>query len=106
MSACDIAVIPSRQESLGIAALEFMRMEVPIVSSGVDGLGEYMVDGDNALLMADNTPEEVCLCVEGLMGDEQLRMKLIEGGKRTAERYSVEKCVGAVEEVYREVLNS
>lgn len=106
MSACDVAVIPSRQESFGIAALEFMRMEVPIVSSGVDGLGEYLIDGENSILSKDNTPEQVCRSVEKLMEDEHLRCKLIEGGKRTAERYSVEKCVRAVEEVYREVLNS
>lgn len=106
MAGFDVGVIPSRQESFGIVGLEFMRMGVPVVSSGVGGMGEYMVDGENALLMADNTPEGVCRSVEGLIENEELRAKLIEGGKRTSERYGVEKCVRAVEDVYREVLNS
>jgi teichuronic acid biosynthesis glycosyltransferase TuaC len=105
MAGFDVGVMPSRQEPFGIVGLEFMRMGVPVVSSGMGGMGEYMVDGDNALLLKENTPKEVCRSVEKLMQDEQLRMKLIEGGKRTAERYSVERCVRSVEEVYKEVLN-
>ena len=45
LAACDVVVMPSRREGLGVAALEAMAAGRPVVASAVGGLGEAVVDG-------------------------------------------------------------
>ena len=48
--AADIFVQPSHFEALGNTAIEAMASGLPVVASGVGGLGDFFVDGENALL--------------------------------------------------------
>ncbi len=105
MAAFDIGVVPSRYESFGIVCLELMRMKVPVISSGVGGMAEYITDKETGLLLKENTPEEICRCVERLANDEQLRQRLIENGSRLAQQFSVDRYVKAYQQLYQEVLD-
>ncbi|MCP4709279.1 MAG: glycosyltransferase family 4 protein, partial [Planctomycetes bacterium] len=57
MQGFDIGVVPSRQEALGIAALELMRMKVPLVCSGVEGLAEIVTHEKTGLIPQENNPQ-------------------------------------------------
>jgi glycosyltransferase involved in cell wall biosynthesis len=104
MKCFDVGVVPSRRESFGLAAIEMMAMNVPVVSSGVSGLSEFMVDGDNAVIVRDNKPAEYCQAIERLRGDNELRDKLIANAHRTAEKYSVKAMSDEVAGLYKQIL--
>jgi glycosyltransferase involved in cell wall biosynthesis len=104
MSGFDIGVIPSRQEAFGIVGLEMMQMEVPVVTSGVGGLGEYFTHEKNALVISPNDADQLCKAIECLAEDSSLREKLIECGRATVKRYGVGDFVNSIEAVYKGVL--
>ena len=50
LSAADVFLLPSSQESFGLAALEAMACEVPVVASRIGGLPEVVEDGVTGFL--------------------------------------------------------
>lgn len=103
INAFDIAVVPSRQEPFGIVALEFMSMRIPLVSSNVDGLAEFITDGETALVPSANMPEEICRCIERLSTNKRLRSSLAEAGYRFCSKFGIEQYVGTFRKIYSEV---
>src|SRR2546430_11601735 len=47
LCASDVLLLPSEQESFGLAALEAMAVAVPVIASPVGGLPEVVDDGEN-----------------------------------------------------------
>ncbi len=47
LSVCDLFVMPSEKESFGLAALEAMACEVPVISTNVGGIPELNIHGCN-----------------------------------------------------------
>jgi len=106
INAFDIAVIPSRQESLGIAALELMSAKIPIVCSGVEGLAEIVLDNHTGLVTPQNTPEQIAACIKKLLHDKQLRLKLVENAAQFVTIFDVRSQIDAVEKIYAELLSN
>ncbi|GIV19230.1 MAG: glycosyl transferase family 1 [Armatimonadota bacterium] len=54
--ACDIAVVPSRREGLGLFALEAMAAEKPVIASSAGGLAEVVLPGETGWLVPPGDP--------------------------------------------------
>ncbi len=106
LAACDIFVLPSRREGLGVAALEAMAAGRPVVASAVGGLRDAVVDGRTGVLVPPEDPAALAAALERLTGDLALRTHLgAAGPQRIAEGFLPEQMVAAYERLYREVLD-
>jgi glycosyltransferase involved in cell wall biosynthesis len=105
MSACDIGVMPSLYEPFGRVAVEFMRMKVPLVTSGAAGLAELVKDGQTGLIPRENTPEEICACIRKLLMDSNLKAKIIEKAYHFSESFGISQYIKNLEKIYTEVNN-
>ena len=57
MSACDVVLVPSLREGFGLAAVEAMALQRPVIASAQGGLTEIVIDGETGLLVAPNDPK-------------------------------------------------
>ena len=94
-------VLPSRHEPFGIAALEALDAQLPLIASEVGGLRDFLVDRENALLFKDNDVDSLLNAYEQL---EELREKLIAGGKETAAKYNWQSIAAKLSDIYRSLL--
>ncbi|MBN1796645.1 MAG: glycosyltransferase [Sedimentisphaerales bacterium] len=105
MKAMDIGVMPSRNESFGRVAIEFMQMKVPLICSGRYGLAELTENEVTALVTPNNTPEEITRAVERLDGDEKLREKLKENGYEFSQQFGIHSHIQAIVTIYSDVID-
>jgi L-malate glycosyltransferase len=105
LSAADVFVLPSAQESFGLAALEAMACEVPVVASRVGGLSEVIADGVSGFLHAPDDLDGMSQSTVDLLTDDQLHRRAAEASRRIAEeQYCDSKIVPVYESYYEEVL--
>jgi glycosyltransferase involved in cell wall biosynthesis len=105
LEACDVFVLPSRQEGLGVAALEAMARGRPVVASAIGGLGEIVIPEQTGLLVPPGDAAVLAAALERLLADPALARRLgSAGAARVAEHFLAEQMVSAYEALYREIL--
>lgn len=82
LSASDVLLLPSEQESFGLAALEAMACEVPVIASRVGGLPEVVTHGETGYLQEVGDLDQMAIDAARLLSNDSLR---IEMGKRARE---------------------
>ena len=94
-------VLPSRHEPFGIAALEALDAEVPLIASAVGGLRDFLADGENALLFEDNDVGSLLSAYEKL---DKFRSVIVDGGRKTADKYNWQSIAANLSDIYRSLL--
>ncbi len=87
-------VFPSLYEGFGFPVLEAQLVGVPVACSNTSSLPE--VAGEAALLFDPLDVEAIARALETLFGDEGLRARLIEAGRRNLARFSWDACARTV----------
>lgn len=86
----DVFVQPSHFEALGNTAIEAMASGLPVIASGVGGLADFCVDGENALIHEPHDPDSLARVLASLLDDPARGAQLAEAGRRTAlERFEL-----------------
>lgn len=102
----DIFVVPSINESFGVAAVEAMACEIPVIASSVGGLKEVIVDKETGYLVPKKDHKEIAKYLKKLILDKNLRTSLGENGrKRVLENYDWNSNVEYMIKIYEEIIN-
>jgi L-malate glycosyltransferase len=105
LSISDVFLLPSSQESFGLAALEAMSCEVPVVASRVGGLPEVIAHGATGFLHALDDLDGMARSAIMVLSDGKLHRRIASAARRAVhERFCDEKIVPLYEAYYEEVL--
>jgi glycosyltransferase involved in cell wall biosynthesis len=89
LSQLDLFVYISKLEGFGLPPLEAMASGVPVISSDVGAVSEYMVNGEDGLLMnVDSDTNEWISEIENLISNQKLRSKFSINGALRAKDWS------------------
>lgn len=105
LSIADLFLLPSTMESFGLAAIEALSCEVPVIASRVGGLPEAVADGDCGYLLEPDNIDGIIAAGIKLLTNDTLRMQMGQEGRRwVTTRFHVTQIVKRYEEFYRYVL--
>ena len=105
LAAMNLLVLPSRAEALGLALLEAMAMEKPVIASRVGGIPEVVEHGVTGLLVDPNDPDALAAALISLIEDPGRRDLMGEAGRqRVVAQFCLERTVAAMEQLYEEIL--
>jgi N-acetyl-alpha-D-glucosaminyl L-malate synthase BshA len=106
LSASNVLLLPSEQESFGLAALEAMACEVPVVASRVGGLPEVVTDGETGFLSEVGDVDQMAENAARLLADPELRKKMGESARESAiSRYRTDIVIPKYIDYYNRVLS-
>lgn len=101
----DLFLLPSSQESFGLAALEAMAYGVPVIASKVGGLPEVVQDGITGYLAPCGDLNAMAAHALEILTQPELAQRLGEAGKKRAEKlFSTAKIVPQYEAYYEKIL--
>ena len=86
---CDVFVLPSSREGLGIVYLEAMSYGKPVVALHAGGVADVVVHETNGLLVSEQTAEAVGAAIGRLAKDASLRARLGERATAGLARFSL-----------------
>jgi N-acetyl-alpha-D-glucosaminyl L-malate synthase BshA len=106
LSASDVLLLPSEQESFGLAALEAMACEVPVIASRVGGVPEVVTDGETGFLSEVGDVDKMAADAAKLLASEEMRRDM---GRRAREsaitRYRTDIVIPRYIEFYQKILS-
>ena len=100
----DLFIIPSENESFGLAALEAMACEVPVLSSNAGGLPEVNIHGETGFISNIGDIEDMTAHAISILADEEVLRKFRANALNQAERFDIKHILPQYESYYQEVL--
>jgi L-malate glycosyltransferase len=105
LSIADLFLLPSAQESFGLAALEAMACEVPVIASEVGGLPEVIQHGVTGFLHPLDDEDGMVASAVALLKDPARHEAVAQAAcRRVREHFSVDRVVPMYESCYRKLL--
>jgi len=105
LSIADVFLLPSEQESFGLAALEAMACEVPVVASNVGGLPEVIEHGVTGFLHRLDDLDAMAASAIAVLSDANRHREITEAARRRVhELFCEERVVPMYVSLYSAVL--
>ena len=104
LSACDLSVMPSIEEPLGLVALESLAAGTPVVAADTGGLPEIVHHQKSGLIVPPKNPDALADAIIELANDPARREQMGQCGKQFVfQEFDPSRLTDQVEEVYRTV---
>ena len=105
LGGCDLFLLPSESESFGMAALEAMASEVPVIATSTGGLPEVVADGDAGYLLPVGDVAGMAERGIEILRDDELRRRMGKRAREIAvENFDEEKIVPRYRELYERTI--
>ena len=98
----DLFLLPSEQESFGLAALEAMVHRVPVVCSDVGGLPEVIKNGVSGFLCPLGDVNAMAEKAIHILEDHERHKGFKEQAYESSKKFDIEKVISHYESLYRE----
>ena len=101
----DIFVVPSILESFGVAAVEAMACEIPIIVSDADGLKEVVVDNETGFVVPKKSSIDIAKKIKIIIENKEIVKKFKKNAReRVLKLYDWDKNVNNMINIYKELL--
>jgi glycosyltransferase-like protein len=104
--AADAFAFPSVREGFGLAALEALASDLPVVASDLDVFRGFLADGDCALLVPAGDGAALGRALARIALDRELAARLRAGGRRVVPAFSWDAAAAAHERAYEAFLGA
>jgi len=105
LSVADLLLLPSETESFGLAALEAMACETPVIATRVGGLPEVVRDGETGYLVEVGDTRTIAERAVEILSDEKKQREMGARGRAWAvERFNTEIVIPQYEKLYERVV--
>jgi glycosyltransferase involved in cell wall biosynthesis len=105
-AACDLALLPSLREGLGLAAIEAMAAGRAVVASSTGGIPEVVAEGETGLLVPPGDAQALAGAVISLLHNPERRRRMGAAGRQRAlASFSLARAVSCLEALYEEFLS-
>lgn len=91
LAAADMFVLNTAYEGFSHQILEAMAAGVPVISTNAGGNPELIKQGENGFMVKYNDELNLVEAIKGVFNHEDIREKFIEEGKKTAQKFTVQK---------------
>jgi colanic acid/amylovoran biosynthesis glycosyltransferase len=100
----DIFALPSFAEGIPVVLMEAMAMEIPCVTTRINGIPELIRDQVDGLLVTPGNDEELAAAIARLMDDPELRRRIGRAARqRVVEEYDLRGNTAQLAEIFRAV---
>ncbi len=105
LAIADLFILPSGHESFGLAALEAMACEVPVISSNAGGLPEVNIHGVTGYLEKPGDVKAMAADALSILMDPEKQKAFRKQAFEQAMRFSIENILPQYEDYYERILS-
>lgn len=103
MASCDIFVLPSWNEALGVVYLEAMSFKKPVIGTIDEGISEIIKEGKNGFLVQPKSVDCIIKKMSLLIDDKNLRETIGNNGYESIKNMTWESNAQEMIQIYNEI---
>jgi N-acetyl-alpha-D-glucosaminyl L-malate synthase BshA len=104
LSVCDLFIMPSESESFGLAALEAMACQVPVISTNTGGLPELNIHGVTGFMSNVGDTDDMANKALKILKDNTVLQQFKQNALKRASEFDIHKILPRYEKYYHRIV--